>query len=1096
LEASVGRIPDEEVERLKQEVPIEQLVTAHGVKLVRRGADLVALCPFHDDHAPSLVVSPTRNLFHCLGACRAGGSVIDWVMKAERVPFREAVERLQAMRLSPRAKSEAKIARSPIETGTEGGPLLDQAAAYYHETLKATPRALAYVESRGLSSQEMVTHFMLGFADQSLQKKIPTVDSKAGVEMREAMKAIGLMRQDGREHFMGTLVIPIFDEPGSHVVSMYGRRISPPLSKTTPVHWYLPGPHQGVFNTAAFSASEDIILCEALIDALTFWCAGFRNVSSSYGVEGFTTEILAAMRRHHTRRVFIAYDRDAAGDRAAEALAKKLLAEEIECFRVEFPKGMDANQYALTMKPAGKSLALVLKKARWMGPGDAPAHPYERLDLHLEALPLSPSPPPSPRPSAADSVTEEITRAVKAFVQANDGPPSFVSEVMVLEAATTMSAATPVSIPGPPPSSSPPAPSSPLAIAHSPEPIAEPISPFAASSTPATFAPQLDIPVELRGNDEVVVRFGERRYRVRGLFKNLAYDLMKVNLLVGHGEHYFVDTLDLYSARHRALYLKQATLDVGISEDVLKKDLGHLLMKLEELQDQHIQKTLQPREPEVKLSPAEEEEALALLKDPKLLDRILKDFERAGVVGEETNKLMGYLASISRKLEEPLAVIIQSSSAAGKTSLMEALLDFVPKEDRTKYSAMTGQSLFYMGETNLRHKILAIVEEQGAERASYALKLLQSEKELTIAATGKDPTTGRLITHEYKVEGPVMIVLTTTAAEIDDELLNRSIVLTVNEERAQTQAIHRLQRTRETLSGLLTRQERTRILKLHQNAQRLLRPLYVANPYAERLTFLDSRTRMRRDHMKYLVLIRSIALLHQHQREKKTIEHAGDVIEYIEVTLDDVATANRLAHSVLGRSLDELAPQTRRLLQLLDAMATKACAAQAVVRKDYRFTRKDVREATGWGNTQLKVHLSRLEDFEYIAVRGGRGQRFEYELLYDGQGQDGAPFLFGLIDVAELGGVDRAAHTLESPQNRSALLEDRSGSNGERSGGGRPAVGWKSGGGRIDEIEKKASAVLPLAAEERAKSKNAHPGNGHDAGADGVGIRSVARRAP
>ena len=111
-----------------------------------------------------------------------------------------------------------------------------------------------------------------------------------------------------------------------------------------------------------------------------------------------------------------------------------------------------------------------------------------------------------------------------------------------------------------------------------------------------------------------------------------------------------------------------------------------------------------------------------------------------------------------------------------------------------------------MGETNLKHKILAIVEEEGAERATYALKLLQSEGELTIASTGKDPETGRLVTHEYRVEGPVMIFLTTTAIEIDEELLNRCLVLTVDEDREQTRAIHELQRERQTLEGLLARQ--------------------------------------------------------------------------------------------------------------------------------------------------------------------------------------------------------------------------------------------------------------------------------------------------
>src|SRR5690606_33865060 len=136
---------------------------------------------------------------------------------------------------------------------------------------------------------------------------------------------------------------------------------------------------------------------------------------------------------------------------------------------------------------------------------------------------------------------------------------------------------------------------------------------------------------------------------------------------------------------------------------------------------------------------------------------------------------------------------------AGKSSLMDAVLRMIPEEERQAYSAMTGQSLFYMGETNLSHKILAIAEEEGAERASYALKLLQSEGELTIASTGKDPATGRLVTQECRVEGPVMIFLTTTALEVDEEFLNRCLVLTVDETREQTEAIHARQRRAQTI---------------------------------------------------------------------------------------------------------------------------------------------------------------------------------------------------------------------------------------------------------------------------------------------------------
>ena len=510
----------------------------------------------------------------------------------------------------------------------------------------------------------------------------------------------------------------------------------------------------------------------------------------------------------------------------------------------------------------------------------------------------------------------------------------------------------------------------------------------------------------------MVIRVGDREYRARGLEKNLSYEQLKVVLRATRGERFYLDTVDLVSARQRLHFVKEAAKDLEMKEETVKRDLGRVHLKLEELQDAEIQKALEPAAKSTTpvMTEAERAEAMGLLQDPRLLERVVADFDRCGVVGEHTNKLTGYLAAVSRKLERPLAVIIQSSSAAGKSALMEAILAFVPPEERVKYSAMTGQSLFYMGEADLKHRILAIAEEEGAERASYALKLLQSEGELTIASTGKDPATGRLVTHEYRVEGPVMIFLTTTAIEVDEELLNRCIVLSVDEDRDQTRAIHDLQRKAETLEGLLAQRDSETLIALHRNAQRLLRPLLVANPNADRLTFLDDRTRTRRDHVKYLTLIRTVALLHQHQRPVKRVgrRETGDgreeVVEYIEVEPSDIAAANRLAHEVLGRTLDELSPQTRRLLDKVHEMVVGRCAELEMDQADYRFTRREVRRHTGWSDFQVRTHLARLADLEYVLVHhGGRGQSFVYELLYDGKGQDGSPFLMRLLDVAELG---------------------------------------------------------------------------------------------
>ena len=382
---------------------------------------------------------------------------------------------------------------------------------------------------------------------------------------------------------------------------------------------------------------------------------------------------------------------------------------------------------------------------------------------------------------------------------------------------------------------------------------------------------------------------------------------------------------------------------------------------------------------------------------------MLSDFSRAGVVGEETNKLAGYLSCVSRKLDKPLAVIIQSSSAAGKSSLMESILALMPEEERVQYSAMTGQSLFYMGETNLKNKILAIAEEEGASNASYALKLLQSEGEVTIASTGKDDSTGNLVTKEYTVQGPVMLFLTTTAIDIDEELMNRCLVLSVNESREQTQAIHQAQRQKRTLQGLQNKLEKERVISLHRNAQRLLKPLQIINPYADQLTFLDDKTRTRRDHEKYLTLIDSIALLHQYQREIKTIEHSDQQIEYIEVELADIDMANQLAHEILGRTLDELPPQTRKLLKQIQQLVQDECQSQSIEQSHFRFSRRHIREFTGWSDGQLKIHCKRLEELEYLLVhRGGRGQSMEYELLYNGEIGDDQSQLMGLLNPEKL----------------------------------------------------------------------------------------------
>jgi DNA primase len=1026
----MARIPQGELERLKQEVSLARLIEGQGIVLVSQGKDLACRCPWHEgDDTPSCVISPKTNLWHCFG-CDAGGTVIDWVMRSHKVSFRHACELLlkehpslaasvsssgPAPKLSAgklRSAQSFALAAAADEAASDQ-LLLDQVIEFYHHTLKSSPEALAYLEKRGLGSMELIERFRLGYANRTLAYRLAPKQYKAGAQMRVALQRVGILRDSGHEHLNGSIVVPLFGSADgtdrAHVVGAYGRKLLDNLRAGTSKHLYLPGPHRGVLNREGLAGQSEVILCEALIDALTFWAAGYRNVTSCYGVNGFTEELLATLKTCGAQRILIGFDRDEPGDHAADTLANRLMAEGFDCFRLLFPKGMDANEYACTVKPAEKSLGVVIRSAQWLGSGAQPVQAAtpalstgglggisQRIEsdrlVPTASLPASVS---TPEPEWVATEALRDAQVLQTEPLESVGPDATPARGATPEpyAAPALAAA---------PTATDPVVSPMTALLPEPEAAAVPSSP---PSEPEAKADE----------QQLVITFGERRYRVRGLPKQLG-EALKVNVLVTRSSEatgapsdaaeagLHVDTFDLYQAKARSAFAKLASIELRLDENVIQHDLGRLLLKLEQVIDERAKVAeSSSAAPLPSMTPEETAAALAFLRDGKLIERIVGDFERVGLVGEPSNAVVAYLACISRKLASPLAVVIQSTSAAGKSTLMDAVLALVPEEDRVHYSAMTGQSLFYLGEQEIKHRILAIAEEEGVRQAAYALKVLQSQGELTIASTGKDPSTGMLVTQQYRVEGPVMLFLTTTAIDVDEELVNRCLVLTINESREQTRAIQVRQRSRRTLAGLLAQSESEATRRLHQNAQRLLRPLAVVNPFAERLTFLDDRTRTRRDHAKYLTLIDAIALLHQHQREIKTLQRRGQAIEYIEVELTDIALANELAHEVLGRSLDELPPQTRRVLGMIESLVVTQAQQRSLARSDVRFTRRELRARCGMSDTAIRIHLERLVTMEYVRpVAGRNGLRFEYELLFDGEISRCAPQLVGLIDIETL----------------------------------------------------------------------------------------------
>lgn len=870
------RIPEEKIQYLKLQTDIVSLIRSYGVELKQTGNDYIGCCKFHDDKTPSLVVTPNKGLWHCMGACDTGGSVIDWVMQADSLTFRDAVQKLdkQALPASLAAKKEKAIVSGTTDILIAHQTLIEEVLTHYHQSLLLSETAQDYMHSRKIYSQVAIEQFNLGYSDRSYSHTLAPRQNKQGSAKRAALQAVGLLRNSGHELFRGSLVVPITNKAGQ-VVNVYGRKTGIKLRPGTQLHSYLPGPQAGVFNYAGLVGQPEIILCESIIDALTFYAAGVTNVTCSFGVNGFTDEILQAFKELQVQHCWCAYDADEAGHKGSQKLQSVLSSQGIHLQRMLLPEGMDVNEVACACDD----------------PKDVLLDLIEQTKKQQQSQPTD----QEPENQSGDAATREYSIA---------------------------------------------------------------------------------------DNGDLLIERGVCRYRVRGLERNTGCDTLRVNVHVSKGELFFVDVLDLYVARQRTAFIKSVSTELAVDESILKKDLGYVLRLLESIQQER-NSTEEETSTEPELTEAQKSAAMQLLSSPDLVQRILADFEKAGLVGEQSNKLVGYLAAVSRQLDQPMAVIVQSSSAAGKTSLMDAILAFMPDEKVIKYSAMTGQSLFYMSDTNLCHKILAVVEEEGAQRASYSLKLLQSEGELSISSTGKDPQSGRLVAQEYRVQGPVMIFLTTTAIDIDEELLNRCLVLTVNESQAQTEAIHIAQRKAQTIEGLVAAKQKKIIYEVHRNAQRLLRGIEVVNPFVNELQFNSQRTRSRRDHMKYLSLIKSITLLHQYQRPLKSYEDGELNLEYIEVERSDIDLANHLLGDLLAQGVDELPPQTRRLYRVIEAFAATHVSEEEAC---FSFSRKELRVYSGLGDTQLKIHLARLVDLEYLQVYRGDYGAFVYEFVPDQSG--------------------------------------------------------------------------------------------------------------
>jgi len=486
----------------------------------------------------------------------------------------------------------------------------------------------------------------------------------------------------------------------------------------------------------------------------------------------------------------------------------------------------------------------------------------------------------------------------------------------------------------------------------------------------------------------LLLTFGEIRYRVSGL-RELFVASLRVNIRAEYRTERFYDNLDLYSARSRTTYSEHLGRLFGVEPKRIENDLVRILEHLEEERDRRF--AVEPeagRPPE--LSEGDRRLGLAFLRSPHLFDEIVRDMEALGYVGEDLNKQLVYLAASSRKLQEPICLLLLSQSASGKSLLVDTVRRLMPEEELIAVTSLSDQALNYLPEGALEHKFLVLGEAVHSEAVEHQVREMLSSRELSRMVTVKDEKTGKMKSIQVSRRAVVSLVMSTTRGDLNPENASRFFLINADESEAQTRRIHQAQREKYSLKRLQQRRSAVpQIVRKHHAAQRLLAPLPIVNPFASYLDFPTALVRTRRDHERFVDLIAAVCFLRQYQKQRKRSRESagGEEIEYIECDLTDYRVAYRImVGGVLSSTFAELPRSLVRLYEELRAMFCEQAKTSDLKPTEVTLTARQIRRQVRWvGGESVKKYLRKLTDYEYLQVAQGgqRGMRNSYRLAAD-----------------------------------------------------------------------------------------------------------------
>ncbi|HEY9123905.1 MAG TPA: CHC2 zinc finger domain-containing protein [Bacteroidales bacterium] len=463
------------------------------------------------------------------------------------------------------------------------------------------------------------------------------------------------------------------------------------------------------------------------------------------------------------------------------------------------------------------------------------------------------------------------------------------------------------------------------------------------------------------------------RYYVKGGIRP-QLDSMRISLQIIHPQTNddYRTKLDLYEFKQVSSTSTAAAEKLGIRADLVEKDLSRLTTLLEEYRDNRPNTGTESSEQKriIKVPEATASRCIAFLQKPGLVASINTLIEKAGVTGEETNRILLFVVASSYKMPDTLHALVQGSSGSGKTHLILKVAQLMPPEDTITLTRVTDSSFYNYAENDLVNKLICMEDLDGMkEDAFLAFRELQSRGMLTSSTSVKDEN-GNIRGMVKLVKGPVASLSATTKGEIYEDNMSRCFLVAVDESNEQSQRIIKHQNNK--AAGLVDTAKETELKAFIQNCIRLLKPYTVINPYAKLIELPEEAHKIRRLNELYQSFVKQVTLLNQYQRKKDTQNR-------LIAEKEDLQTACEILFESIILKVDELDGSLRQFYEQLKKYIQKLGSDY----KEYQFTGREIRQEFKISKTQMFRYINDLIELEYINQTGGYANKgFKYKISY------------------------------------------------------------------------------------------------------------------